>query len=145
MAALPYKSVSWGVEPISKDKLNQMANNDQWLFENTPRMMYNARGVKKTSGVKILAGIALAPASKTTVTSVAVYFGSFFSQGCTPVVVATPVHASGRTRMHTIVKGIGTGYPDHRGVTLVVTADEYNSAVNNFPYGMAFNYIAVGW
>ena len=145
MASSPYVPQSFGEEPLSSDKMNQMANNIQWIYENSPRILYNAHGVKKQNGTKILVGCSVVPAANRTLSSVTVYFGTFFSQSCRPIVVATPVKNTGRTRYEMVVGGIGTTYPDHRGVTLYATTDEYSSASNYHAVAVPINWIAVGW
>jgi len=132
-------------EPLDRDKLNQVANNMQWLYENTPRISYKAFGVNKSVGAKILAGSGLVPATKSTLSYATVYFGSFFSQGCQPMVVASPIQNTGRTRFEVVVRGIGRNQPDHRGCQIGVTTDEYNSTLNNHPVQLVVNWIAIGW
>lgn len=146
MASSPYSPTSFNPdEPISDDKMNQIANNVQWLYENSPRMLYNAHGTKKGSGIKILSGMSIVPTSASTLSTVTVYFGSFFSQGCRPVVVATPNGRGGRTRYMSTVKGIGYDYPDHRGAELQLTTDEYAAASNKHLIAITVHWIAVGW
>jgi hypothetical protein len=132
-------------EPLDRDKLNQMANNDQWLYENTPRISYNAHGVVKPNGAKILAGMNVAPAVRASVTWASIYFGSFFSQGCRPIVVGTVISGISRTRYELIVRGIGTVFPDHRGCQFAVTTDEVTSTNNYHTVGPGINWVAVGW
>lgn len=118
----PYKPITWGpLEPIFKDKLNQMTNNDQWLFENTPRMFYNWN-VKKTSGVKLAAGVARIGASKSHVGQTTIYFGNYFSPGCRPI-ITTGLLTPKATRYHIAFRGIGSLFPDHRGFTVIAAAN----------------------
>src|SRR6478735_8015512 len=124
MSAQPYKPVTWGDEPASKDKMQQMANNEQWLYGNSPRMLYAAASIKKTSGLKILAGTAWIPATSLYYANVPVYFGSFFSTGCSPVVVMTPNPRNWQNRFTFSCRGIGTLQPDYRGFTAQVTVNE---------------------
>lgn len=146
MASTPYRPISFSPdEAITDDKINQAMNNVQWLFENTPRMYYNAFGLKKTSGIKILTGVGVVPATKSTLSSTTVYFGTFFSQGCSPVVVATPVRNAGPVRFETCVSGIGQTYPDHRGCRLHISTDERLATSNYHPRALPVNWIAVGW
>lgn len=146
MASGPYRPVSFvDGEPLDVNKLNTIAQNLQWLYENTPRISYKAYGLVKSSGAKILAGNATVPARKSTLSYATVYFGTFFSQGCQPIVVATPVQNTTRTRFETVVKGIGRVYPDHRGCQVGVTTDEYNATYNNHAYNLPVQWIAIGW
>lgn len=144
MGATPFKSVTWTDEPVATQKLNAMANNDQWLFENMPRMYFNSHGIKRTAGVKVLAGTAYIRPSTAEHTGTTVYFGSYFSAGCRPVVVAG-LNAYPQGRLHVVVRGIGTLFPDNRGFEVRVYANEVNSKANRINAGVEIPYIAIGW
>ena len=147
MPATPFKPVLWGNnDALATEKLNQMTNNDQYLFENMPRVMYNAYGVKKTTSVKVLAGIVSVAPSNALWAAANVEFGSFFTAGCKPVVVTGTQPTGNRWRYHTIVKGIGTYYPDHRGINVAVGADYYGTSTKNVVDQRVYvHYIAIGW
>jgi hypothetical protein len=145
MAATPYKAVSWGNEPVAQDKLNTMTNNDQWLYENTPRISYSTYGIKRTSGIKILAGIVVVPKSSTLNSSASADFGTFFSAGCKPVIVATVQRTSARGRYHLVIQGINSYYPDSQGFKVAIAADEVNVANNVIDTTPYVHYIAIGW
>lgn len=145
MAATPYKATTWGDEPISKDKLNQMSNNDQWIYENMPKMLFNTYGIKRTNGVKILAGIAVVPAAAASSASVTVSFGTFFSSGCKPVIVTGTQPTSGAARFHTAFKGIDGFYPDHRGAVFIAGADSLNIKANVMSAKVYIHFVAIGW
>ena len=147
MAATPYKAVLWGNnEPLATDKLNQMANNSQYLFENMPKVTYSAYGIKKATSVKVIAGIVSIAPNKSLWASQRVEFGSYFSAGCKPVIVTGMQPTAGKWRFQTIVKGIGTYYPDHRGCELAVGADYYGTSVKNVVDVKVYvHYIAIGW
>lgn len=122
--ATPYKPVSWGNEYISSDKLNIMTSNDQFLFERTPVVYYKGYGVsKKSGGMKMLSGIVVFPANKkVSAATKNYYFGSFFSQGCKPL-VTTGIATSSGGRYHAIVRGHGGLSPDHRGLRVTLLAN----------------------
>lgn len=141
MTAKPYVPVTWGDEPVFTDKLNQMGNNEQWLFENTPRMYYNAFDVKKPNGVKIMAGILVFPPSATAGAQGYYYFGSFFSSGSKPVVVATVNTLDGQRGGVVSIRGIGVASPDHRGFSSSIN----NSTVTKITSQTFIHFIAVGW
>lgn len=131
---------------MATDKLNQMQNNTQYVYENMPVTQYNAYGIKKNNSVKVLAGIFTVAPSNGLWASGVVEFGSFFSAGCNPVIVTgqQPTHAS--WRYHLILKGIGGYYPDHRGVEFHVGADYYGTTTKNVVDGRVYvHYIAIGW
>lgn len=128
MAVVPYKAVSWSDnEPLFTSKLNQMANNDQWLYEHTPRMLYTAYNQRKADGLKIASGILMCHPAPSGIQQHVVYFGSFFSEACTPVVVTGLMH-QGEVRMTFGVKGIGQTYVDHRGFELLGGAIHHGTA-----------------
>jgi hypothetical protein len=145
MAATPYKPTTWGDEPIYTDKLLQMTNNDQYLYENMPRMSFNTYGIKRTSGLKIMAAICIVPASASSGSTAVFNFGTFFSSGCKPVIVTGNQPTQGtRWRNHVIMRGIGSYYPDHRGVTISVMANEPTTKTNSV--GTTYvHFIAIGW
>jgi hypothetical protein len=146
MAALPYKSVSWGDEPILKDKLNTMTNNDQWMFENMPRISYDAHSVRKTTGMKILAGKTLIPATSTNTIQIITYFNGYFSPGCNPIVTTGFNPTNGQNRYHVATYGLdGRLLTDHRGMLVTVSADEFSSEVRRITGPVWVNWIAVGW
>ena len=146
MAATPYKPISWGDEPVFKDKLNAMANNEQWLFENTPKMLFNTYGIKRSNGIKVLAGIAVVNPTNEAWAHATVSFGTFFSSGCKPVIVTGTQPTTGRWRYQTIFRGIGGYYPDHRGMIVSAGAYYYGTSVASIVDGKVYvHYVAIGW
>lgn len=141
MTAKPYVPVTWGDEPIFTDKLNQMGNNEQWLFENAPRMQYSAYGVQKPTGVKIMAGLLIFPPSPTAGAQGYYYFGSFFSSGCNPIIVCTVNTLDGQRGGVVSIRGIGMTIPDHRGFGSSIN----NSTVTQITAQTYIHFIAVGW
>lgn len=140
----PYKPVSFTSESINQQKLQQLAVNDQWLFENTARIRYSANGLVRDSGLKIISGRtmhAVEPGRNFTYQNV--YFGSFFSAGCKPVVTASV--EVGSHRMHrnkiSLQSLSGPGSPlDHTGFMAIVSTEATNDLVAG-----AIHWIAVGY
>lgn len=144
----PYKPISWSPnEAITRAKLNQMTSNDQWMFENFPRIKYEAFGVKRTSAMKIATGIRSFSKSKYTMVFGRVYFGGFFSTGCRPVVVSTPLTRNGQRRLYTVNDGIGTNlHPDHRGFAIGLINNPINPKSKlGITYTTYVHWIAVGY
>lgn len=113
MAATPYRPISWTDQSLTKEKLQQMANNGQWLFENSPRMRYNYQGsVIKDSGLKVIAGKTAYASTGRDWVDVPVYFGSFFSAACKPIVTATVESAN---RIDVKINGHDGVEIDYRG------------------------------
>lgn len=145
MAATPYKPISWyDNDPLFTDKLNAMTNNDQWLFENSASMYYNAYSLKRTTGIKIACGMTLIPSAKSSWASALVYFGDFFSAGCHPVIVTGLVH-QWEIRIHHGVRGIGTMHPDQRGFTISVSTDIPTATSNYISKFFYVSWIAMGY
>lgn len=146
MATTPYKPTSWGIgEQITREKLNLMTSNDQYLFENQPNAFYNAHGIKKTTGLKIMAGYTVIRSGKSRHYEREVYFGNFFSVGCKPIIV-TGLVIQKQSRIHCVLRGLrGEYWPDHRGFTAVVDTDEINPKTNYFHYGVNVQFLAIGY
>ena len=143
--ATNYSPVSWGEEYISSDKLNRMASNDQYLFERTPVVYYKAFGVdKRSSGMKIMSGIVVIPANKK-ISHVRkdYHFGSFFSQGCRPIITVGQNITGGR--YHVYFQGFGTLSPDHRGVRFGVAANALTLKDSKINTKIYIHFTAVGW
>ncbi len=145
MAITPYRPISWNNdEPLFTDKLNQMTSNDQWLFENAPRAYYNAYNVKKTSGIKIAAGLAGFNPNGTPREHHIVNFGTFFTPGARPI-IATSLGHDGEVRLHYGIKGIGTKFPDHRGFEFLGSVDHYNQKLNKMQRRYYLHWIAISY
>lgn len=147
MASVSFKNVTWGTgDHFWKGKLSQMAQNDQWLFENTPRINYNAWGVNKTGGVRILAGIALVTKRTGRGGNVAVSFGSFFSPGCKPIITVGINNLAQLVNSNYNLMGPGSAtVPDHRGFRIAAYTTDAVASRNKITHGIYFNWIAVGW
>lgn len=122
MSATPYKPVSWNGEPISNDKLKQMANNEQWLFENAARLRYSVNGLTRDAGIKVIVGKTPYTASSIQHVYLDIYFGSFFSAASRPIVNCT-VETTGLGRKDVSITGFG-GELDYRGFRAAVYTDE---------------------
>jgi hypothetical protein len=140
-----YVPVSWSREPITVEKLQQMATNDQALFELKPTASINHNGVRRTKGMKILAGSQVFQPSNTFSTTKTIYFGNFFSAGCSPIVIPS-IYSHPQMGMNLTPHAIGGGkLPDHRGFNVYVWADDRggNSSTIVQPYYVTF--IAMGF
>lgn len=145
MSATPYVSVFWNDSEItSTDKLNQMGNNEQWLFENTPRVYYNAAGVSRTSGVKVLAGTAIIAPTNTSYANAQVSFGTFFSTGCMPI-VSLGIMSYPTFRLTVAFSGIGQVLPNNNGIFIRLTSTDPTLANQKIANTVYVNYIVIGW
>jgi hypothetical protein len=149
LAATPYKPISFSPnEFLTRAKLNAMTNNDQWLFENTIRGSYSAHNIRRSAGIKIAAGVATFAPTTTGGRWVPIYFGSFFSVGCRPVVVATPTgNGSGRLLCAvTSLNANASAFADHVGFAMWMTPDAGVTASLARIYRTVYgSWIAVGW
>ena len=141
IAASPFKRISWQInEAITTTKTNAMANNDNWLYENMPRLQYWG-AVKRATGLKMLAGITYLNPAKTNKLGKTITFGSYFSAGCRPIIV-TGTQGSNAMRAHCTFRGISNLNPDHLGFVVTLYASQ---AGQTFSSGVYVNCIAVGF
>ena len=148
MTATPYKAISFSPgEILTRTKLNQMTNNEQWLFENRIQGNYSAHGLKRTSGLKLASGVTTFATTTAGGRAVDVMFGSFFSVGCNPVVVANPCgHGTGRMYCVTTGPGSGTNFPNHVGFRIWMGIDTGVTISLQRIYATVYaNWIALGW
>lgn len=142
--ATEFRDVNWGDEVIDTGKLNQMANNERYVFERMPRLNYVAHGIQnKDTGVRMLTGIHTVPAIGDHQQTRTIYFGSYFSPGCRPVVQAT---YAGYNVIRTFMKirGVGQTHPDHRGFEagLIISEEVNNRVFQGVSY---IHWLAVGY
>ncbi len=145
MAATPYRPVAVNDKSLTKEKLQQMANNDQWLFENTPRIRYNflEGNIVRDSGAKILAGKLIFGAGTKDWSERTVSCGNFFSASCKPIVVSTVEATGTHLRKLVTTKGINGAEIDHRGFIAHVSVQERNAKVMD-TWGL-IHYMAIGF
>lgn len=126
MAATPYKPTTFTNDALTRDKLLQMANNDQWLFENLTKVRYSANGLVRDTGVKIIAGKTPYAAVGADYQYISIHFGSFFSAGCRPVVTGSVQPGGVRKRINFSVTGLGgtSSEPDNSGFMAVLWTTE---------------------
>ena len=125
-----------------------MSNNDQYLYENMPKVQYNAYGIKKVNSIKILSGIVTVNPNSSLWSSVQISFGTFFSVGCRPVVVTGTQPTSSRWRWHVVVRGPQGSLmtPTHVGCQVSVGADYYGTSSKNVVDQKVYvHYVVIGW
>lgn len=145
--ATPYRPISWGNEYISADKLNIMTSNDQYLFERMPSIYYNGpTGIKRSSGgLKILAGCAVIQKNLKRESAIKdFHFGSYFSQGCRPV-ITTGMTADTPGRYSVMMTGFGQDRPDNRGVRFKVFSNTWKGKGPKIYRRIYVYFIAVGY
>jgi hypothetical protein len=136
MAAIPYRAVSFKpYELLTDDALNQNASNIQWLFENTPRVLYTTNRLKRAEGVRIACGRAAFEKKNNDQASQAVHFNNFFSQGCQPI-ITTGIVSTGQRKIFCTMSGLGQLHPTNQGFRLQVevaaTVQKYDKIAKQF-------------
>jgi hypothetical protein len=148
MAVSQFQDLSWGPdEPLDMDKLNAMVGNERYLAAHMPKLSFSSYGgITKDAGVKIACGVVTVPPKKEHTQSVTVNFGSFFTEGCKPI-IATGIMSYGNGRVHCIVHShTNQNYvPDHRGFIAKVQTNELRDKWNYFWKTMYINWIAMGY
>lgn len=149
MASTPYRAVSWEpLDLVGDDKMDQLANNIQYVYENTPRIKYTTpEGIRRFEGIKIASGRVVIPKKpKSDAASIAVRFGNFFSPGCEPNVTTglnLPVHIP----VTVSFRGFeGTGLiPDHNGFQINVKVNESKKDKDNISRSFLVHWSAQGY
>lgn len=146
MATSQYDPVEWTQGPVSLDGLQQMSNNDQYMFDNMPKMLYSSAGLFRSSGLKISSGRTAYGTKAATWIDITTYFGNFFSVGCNPVVVTT-VHSWHGLRKFTTVRGLGNAESiDSRGFICQISSHENTTGPKaDIITGGFLNWVAVGY
>lgn len=127
--------------PLTLDLLQQFAANDQFLFENLPKVTYRA-DVTRSRGLKILCGKAVYTADTTkSYQNIQISFGGYFSAGSSPIVVAT-AYSRRNANKYVSIRGIdGNGADvDHRGFNATIMAGD-STQVESAGY---VHWIAIG-
>lgn len=114
---MSFKAVNWSPnELLAEAKTDQMGDNAEYLFNNTPRAVYTLPGgLRRAQGVKIAAGrVLIARRLKSDSASATVRFGNFFTANCEPV-ITTGIVSEGQAKIFCVINGIGQLQPDNTG------------------------------
>lgn len=140
-----YQDVSWSDdENISSNKLNRMTQSIRYLKEQQVPIQYKAfTGVNKSEGLRIACGLAHVARGPLPHAIVNVYFGTYFTPGCNPVILTTLATRFHRHMTLTMCGLGGTSRPDHVGFSNVI------QTVHNDPkqmeLSMIIHWMAIGW
>lgn len=127
-------------DPADVTKMSQMANNDQWLYEHTPRAYVS--NTKTTQGLLIAGGTSVLPAQTTSSRSLTVRFGGIFT--ATPVIVVTPATTM-TTMLSFSLRGIGKSLPGADGfVVFFYNFKPESKALTKISGSITLNWIAMG-
>lgn len=123
MATTPFRAVNFQPNQLlTEELLDQLATNQTWLFENTPRATYHYGSLTRKEGVKIISGRALIGATKKNNESTTVRFGDAFSANCNPN-ITTGIVSGNQRRFFVTIDGIGQMMPDNTGFQIHVYLD----------------------
>lgn len=147
MPVTAFNNVTWGEEDVTAAKLNSMAQNSLWLYENLPKAhLLTYGGIRKDEKVKIAAGVITIPKSKEKIQQLKVDFDSFFTKNCKPIIVCTIVSHQNSKYVVTTYGIRGQGYvPLDDGFMARVAVFETNANVNFFNKTSYLNWIAMGY
>lgn len=144
--AFIYKRINWGSlsEPVSNNKLNDMINNMDYLYEKMITGYYNMFGVTRETGLSIRVGAAKLPYSEANYLGVSHYFAKPFLPGTRPIIVSG-FSTDMRWRIFMALRGFdGRAVPDHTGFVGVFTQDSDRSYGNQYMGEQWYTYIALG-
>lgn len=114
---MSFKAINWTPnELLAETKTDQLADNAEWLYNNTPRAIYTLPGgLRRVQGVKIASGrVLIGKRLKSDSASATVRFGNFFTARCEPI-ITTGIVAEHQTKIFATINGIGRLVPDNRG------------------------------
>lgn len=134
-------------EVITKDKLDQLQSNYQWILENTPRARFiSTGGTPRENKVVLLCGRVRFPRNKKKDTAGArVRFGKAFDPRCRPH-VTTSVVSVGQIKVFCVINGPGgKAYPDGTGFDVFLDIEAASKKNNHFQRETYVHWQATGW
>lgn len=135
-----FKPTTFNGEPLTTAKLNQVANNVQYLFERSPRLRYTGGGITRDNALKVITGKTAFTAANVQWVTTPIYFGSYFTAGCRPSVVCQ-VEPGGLLRRKEVTIIGFNGQVDHTGFQAIV----YTSETNKIDKAGWIHWIATGF
>jgi hypothetical protein len=120
MPALPYRAFTFQpYELVTDDMMNQVSANVQWLYENSPRVLYTSGRLKRKEGVRICSGKVAFQKQKDDQAQVTVHFSDFFSRFCEPN-ITLGLLSQGENKIFVSHSGINSLIPNHTGFRIRV-------------------------
>lgn len=147
MAVTPFRAVNFQPNALlTEELLDQLASNQNYLYQMTPRAKYTMGGNNRTEGIKLLSGRTLIAATKNNTQAASVGFGNFFSAGSLPNVAIAPVSNYGRRYFVTICGFGGNMNIDNRGFSMFVALDAQTVKKNDkIARSFYISWIAMGY
>jgi hypothetical protein len=144
---MTFKAVNWTPsELLAETKTDQMADNADYLFLNTPRAVYTLPGgLRRAQGVKIASGrVLIAKRLKSDSATATVRFGNFFSARCAPI-ITTGIVSEGQSRIFCIINGIGQLQPDNTGFQVGVNIAAESKKKDKIAHSFYVAWVAMGY
>lgn len=138
-----YKPFSWNGQPITDERLNQMVGNTQYLFDHASAIRYSANGLTRDTALKIIVGKTPVEArTDRNYNFTNIYFGSFFTAGCKPIVVGTIEGTGGsHHRAHHVIQSLTAGSEiDHNGFIAITSTEAIKTWAAAWFHWTAFGY-----
>ena len=142
-----FRAVSWTPnEVVQEQKMDQLAENADWLYRHTPRAVYTLPGgIKREQHLKLASGRALiSRRPKTDTATIAVSFNNFFSINCEPI-VTTGIVAEHQVRIFCVINGIGRLQPDHNGFNVTINIAAEKKKNDNIARSFYITWSAMGY
>lgn len=140
-----YKRINWGAgaEPVSNEKLNDMINNMDYLYENMITGYYNMFGLARNTGLSIRAGAAKTVFTEIDWQNVAHYFARPFLPGTRPIIVSG-FNSDIYWRVWQSHRGLdGRSFPDHRGFIAGFNQLRYTGGPSEYGGEQWYSYVAI--
>lgn len=128
------------------DKLNQMSENDKFLFENTANMTYYSLGkVRTTTSLKLVAGVVSLAAARSQSGAVNVSYAGEFNSNTSPIVTTGLVVTNANDHFSLVtIRGLNTSLPSDSGFQFRWETRK-GSAAQRKRFGTVYcNYMALG-
>lgn len=144
---MTFRAINWTPnEQIGERKMDQMADNSEWLYRNTPRAIYTLPGgIRRVEGVKMASGRAIITKRDRDSATVEVRFGNYFSSRCEPNITTGIVSANSQGRVFCVVHGIGRLIPDNRGFQVGVNIAATTKKLDKIAQTMYVTWQAMGY
>jgi hypothetical protein len=144
---MSFKAVNWTPnELLAEAKTDQMGDNADYLFTNTPRAIYTLPGgLRRAQGVKIASGrVLIAKDTKSDSASATVRFGNFFTALCDPI-ITTGIVSEGQAKIFCVINGIGQLQPDNTGFQVGVNIAAESKKKDNIRHSFYIAWQAMGY
>lgn len=144
---MSFKAVNWTPnELLAEAKTDQMGDNADYLFANTPRAIYTLPGgLRRAQGVKIASGrVLISKDPKSDSASATVRFGNFFTANCDPI-ITTGIVSEGQAKIFCVINGIGQLQPDNTGFQVGVNIAAESKKKDKISYSFYIAWQAMGY